>query len=198
MFKLFKKRSQTKIEKAKSEAAEYLIAVEKLTEMLYTTTQVNRFFPLYQRILDLIDLIKNIRPDEDVLEAALSIERDLLSGEIVNSYFDRCLNECLLQIYRDDIITYRSLIPEKSYEYFVRLSGLEYEQYIYCKVDFGDGKTYYYICEFDDIEVGATVVVPAGINNEEKLAKVTDVCIYRYDEVPYPISKTKTIISQIC
>jgi hypothetical protein len=139
-----------------------------------------------------------MNPESDILHDALVIENDLLSGSIVNDYFDRCLEKSLLQDFRDDIITFRSVIPEKSYNYFIKLTGLEYEQYVYCKVDFGDGKTYYYICEFDDICVGDTVVVPVGINNEEKIAKVTDVCIYRYDEVPYPIFKTKKIISQIC
>ena len=197
MFNFFRRRNNNSDTQMNNEASEYLLAAEKLTEIMCSTDDVNRFFPLYQRILDLISLIENMSPKNPILHDARELKKQLLNPEMTNEFFDRCLKNKQLQDCRDDIITYRDIMPKKSYDYFVLLSGLNYEQYIYCTVSFDDDRTYYYLSEIDEIEPGDLVVVPVGPNNDEKIATVIEVNIYRYDNVPYPVHLTKSIISQI-
>lgn len=197
MFNFFRRRNNNSDTQMNNEASEYLLAAEKLTQIMCSTDDVNRFFPLYQRILDLISLIENMSPKKPILHDARELKKQLLNPEMTNEFFDRCLKNKQLQACRDDIITYRDIMPKKSYDYFVHLSGLNYEQYIYCNVTFDDERSYYYISEIEDIEPGDLVVVPVGPNNDEKIATVIEVNIYRYDNVPYPVHLTKSIISQI-
>ena len=66
--------------------------------------------------------------------------------------------------------------------------------YIYCQVEFtSGGKTYYYRTEDESIELGDTVIVPVGKDNQPTPATVVEVGFYGKDEVPFPLEKTKRI-----
>lgn len=71
------------------------------------------------------------------------------------------------------------------------------EQYIYCKVRFKwSYDTYYYRTNDASILAGDIVIVPTGKENETKEAYVIAVEKYYSSDAPYPISKTKMIISK--
>ena len=197
MFNFFKRKKTINTVKYNKDAEEYCIAVQKLIDIMTQTTIPTRFFSLYSRSLDLLNIVFNLNPDDTVTELALSLQQKLLNPDITNSFFDRCKSNGTLDTSIDEIITYKNLMSKKSYDYFLQLSELNYRQYIYCSVTFESNKSYFYICEFEEIYPGDIVVVPVGDNNEEKIATVVDVAIFRYDEVPYPVNKTKTIISKI-
>lgn len=68
-------------------------------------------------------------------------------------------------------------------------------EYIYCSVEFGGGwKSYYYIADEDDIEVGDHVVVPVGNEDKHSIAKVVKVEYFTGENAPLPLEKTKHII----
>ncbi len=67
--------------------------------------------------------------------------------------------------------------------------------YIFCSVIFEDwGKSYYYLTDNDDIEVGDFVLVPAGKDNHEVVVKVVGIEYFSEENVPLPVEKTKRII----
>lgn len=67
--------------------------------------------------------------------------------------------------------------------------------YIYCSVYYSGGcKSYQYIADEDDIEVGDYVLVPVGANGKETVAKVVEKKYFCVDDVPFPVEKTKHII----
>ena len=116
--------------------------------------------------------------------------------EITNRFLDRLSTGGRLSYDVDAIIGNRDEMTEASYDYFLSLTGLDELCYTYCTVTFGGTRTYDYICEIPDISIGDEVIVPVGEEETEKLAKVTAIKEYRYDEVPYPVSKTKRIIAK--
>lgn len=68
-------------------------------------------------------------------------------------------------------------------------------EYIFCSVIFSGGyKSYYYLADDDSIEVGDSVLVPAGKDNHEVIVEVVDVEYFSEENVPLPIEKTKKII----
>lgn len=67
--------------------------------------------------------------------------------------------------------------------------------YIYCSVKFGGGwKSYYYIADDDEIEVGDDVLVPVGNEGRLSVAEVVKVEHFTEETVPMPVEKTKHII----
>ena len=67
--------------------------------------------------------------------------------------------------------------------------------YIYCSVEFEEGrKSYYYIADEDDISVGDDVIVPAGWDNHQAAARVVKVEYFAEEDVPFPLERTKHII----
>lgn len=65
----------------------------------------------------------------------------------------------------------------------------------YCSVSFcNDGPVYYYLTFDDTIEVGDTVIVPAGMQNSETAAVVCRIEHFRKEDVPYPLENVKSII----
>ncbi len=73
-----------------------------------------------------------------------------------------------------------------------------WEIYIYCSVCFPQSNaTYYYRTEITNICPGDKVLVPVGEENEPTEATVTAVREYTYENVPYPIDKTKSIYSRV-
>lgn len=69
--------------------------------------------------------------------------------------------------------------------------------YIFLSVRFGDyGKTYYYLTEDSNIEVGNQVVVPVGNDGTERIVEVVKIQYFAPEEVPMPIEKVKSIIGK--
>lgn len=67
--------------------------------------------------------------------------------------------------------------------------------YIYCSVQFDEGeKSYHYISDSYDIGLGDYVLVPAGYDNHQVIAKVVDIGYYTAENVPFPLDRTKHII----
>lgn len=70
-------------------------------------------------------------------------------------------------------------------------------EFIYCGVMFDyQDRIYQYRTDDKTIRPGDKVVVPIGEDNEEKTARVISVDVYRSNDVPYPVHKTKKIIKK--
>jgi hypothetical protein len=68
-------------------------------------------------------------------------------------------------------------------------------EYIFCSLVFDNGyKSYYYLTYDDSIAVGDFVIVPAGKENNLKVAKVVKIEYFTKENAPFPIEKTKCII----
>ncbi len=68
-------------------------------------------------------------------------------------------------------------------------------EYIYCSVTFDDSyKTYYYLTDDDSIEVGDSVMVPAGIDDHLAMVKVVKIEYFKEGDVPFPMNKIKKIV----
>ena len=175
---------------------EYMTNVEKMINIIKDTTHPNTFFTMYERALDMSCVMLDFRCDPETRERAEALYNELKNcrKKLIMEFLDRCYDQNVMKFHIDDIISYKYAMPSDCYNHFLHISGLNYKQYVYCSVDFGDGKLYYYICDFEEINPGDLVVVPAGDKNEEKLAHVYDVCICRYDTAPYPVDETKHII----
>ena len=200
MFRLFRRRKNNKSPtKFNSDAQLCLTSIEALIEILQTTDIPTRFFKSYDNSLELCSLISVMNMDDSQIEHLDKLRKFLIDNRstLICSFIDRISSSGAWIYHKDDMISYRDCMPGKCYDYFLQSSGILYDQYIYCSVTFGDERLYSYICEFEEIDVGDIVVVPTGKNNEEKIATVVDVSVYRYDEVPYPLNKTKIIISKI-
>lgn len=67
--------------------------------------------------------------------------------------------------------------------------------YIFCSVTFDEGyKSYYYITDDDSIEVGDSVLVPAGKDNHTAIVEVVNIEYFSEKDAPLPVEKTKHII----
>lgn len=67
--------------------------------------------------------------------------------------------------------------------------------YIFCSVTFDEGcKSYYYLADDDSIEVGDSVLVPAGKDNHTAIVEVVNIEYFSEKEAPLPVRKTKHII----
>ncbi|MEA4929552.1 MAG: hypothetical protein VB104_12880 [Candidatus Limiplasma sp.] len=66
---------------------------------------------------------------------------------------------------------------------------------IFCNVQFDDyGKTYCYLTDDDSLEVGDSVVVPAGKNYREAVAKIESIEYHSAEDAPFPWDKIKKIV----
>lgn len=71
-------------------------------------------------------------------------------------------------------------------------------EYIFCSVKFKEGyKSYYYLTDDDEIEVGDFVLVPAGKDNHEEVVKVVKIEYYTKENAPLAVKKTKKIIKKL-
>ncbi len=67
--------------------------------------------------------------------------------------------------------------------------------YIFCSVTFDEGcKSYYYLADDDSIEVGDSVLVPAGKDNHTSIVEVLNIEYFSEKDAPLPVGKTKHII----
>ena len=65
----------------------------------------------------------------------------------------------------------------------------------FCNVEFEEGgRTYCYLADSDEYSVGDLVVVPAGRDNHEAVARIESIEYHPAEEAPFPIEKTKRII----
>lgn len=70
------------------------------------------------------------------------------------------------------------------------------DEIIFCSVSFGSSlRTYYYICDCDDVDEKDNVLVPVGDDNSEKIGIVQKIEFFNKHNAPYPVEKTKHIIS---
>ena len=68
-------------------------------------------------------------------------------------------------------------------------------QYIYLTCIFEEhGKTYFYRTEDDTIDINDFLIVEAGSDNHKAIVKVVGVEYYDEDSVPFPVSKTRSIL----
>ena len=71
-------------------------------------------------------------------------------------------------------------------------------EYIFCSVKFKEGyKSYYYLTDDDEIELGDFVLVPAGKDNHEEVVKVVKIEYYTKENAPLDVEKTKRIIKKL-
>lgn len=67
--------------------------------------------------------------------------------------------------------------------------------YIFCSVIFEEyGKSYYYIADTDEFEIGNYVEVPVGKDSHTAVVKITDIEYFAEEDIPLPLDKTKHII----
>ncbi len=69
-------------------------------------------------------------------------------------------------------------------------------KYIYCSVKFDTEKSYYYRTDERGYHVGSKVIVPVGGNGLWQVGEITQIEKFTFDSVPYPLDKTKGIISK--
>ncbi len=158
----------------------------------------NMFFLAYKDSVDICAKILSFKLGDETDSQILKTLHYLFGEktDITNRFLDRSSRSGRLSYDIDAIIEHRYDMTDDSYEYFLDLTGLYELTYTYCTVSFGGTRTYDYICDIPDIHIGDEVIVPVGEEEIEKLAKVTDINEYRYDEVPYPVAKTKRIIAK--
>ncbi len=90
---------------------------------------------------------------------------------------------------------YEKKIENVSKNYYVDKKCKENRVYTYCGVVFDDNTmVFHYIAGSEDIRPGDVVIVPVGMNNEEKEATVVSVGEYLSNAVPYPVAQTKEVI----
>ncbi len=69
--------------------------------------------------------------------------------------------------------------------------------YIFCKVSFGDNHVLYTYLANELYKEGDFVLAPAGKGNTESVVEIKEVRICTDEDAPYPIEKTKHIIRQL-
>lgn len=198
MFGLLSKKNSQKTD-SNVDRKNYLF--ERLDESLgqiERTDDPDSFFLRYKDAVDACAELLSLKLGDEIDSKMLETLHYLFGSktELINKFIDRSSSSGRLSYDADKIIQRKDDMTAESYDYFLSLTGLAELSYTYCTVTFGGNHTYDYICEIPDISVGDDVIVPVGEEEIEKLAKVTAIKKYRYDEVPYPVSKTKKIIAK--
>lgn len=177
---------------------ELLIELDEVLDEIDHTESPSMFFLAYKDAVNICAEILSYKPNEEIDRRVMKVIHYLFTSktDVTNKFLDRSSSSGRLSCDIDAIIEHKNDMTAASYEYFLSLTGLDELCYTYCTVTFGGTRTYDYICEIHDISVGDEVIVPVGEEEIEKLAKVTAIKEYRYDEVPYPVSKTKRIIAK--
>lgn len=198
MFGLFSKKNSQKTD-SNVDRKNYLF--ERLDEdlgQIERTDDPDSFFLCYKNAVDACAELISLKLGDEIDSKMLETLHYLFGNktDLINKFLDRSSSSGRLSYDADKIIQHKDDMTAESYDYFLSLTGLGELSYTYCTVTFGGNHTYDYICEISDISVGDDVIVPVGEEEIEKLAKVTAIKKYRYDEVPYPVSKTKKIIAK--
>ena len=80
----------------------------------------------------------------------------------------------------------------------VLFNGHSGRRYIYLSVKFpGSDQEYYYRTTDKSIEVGDTVLVPAGKSNRKEMVEVTRKEKFYEDELPMPLEEVKSVIGKV-
>lgn len=151
---------------------------------------------LHKRFKQSMNLVKYLckenKETERKLKSALSRKRDVILLEHISYWNDMGNTREILQVIK---------MPDK-FSHGVReqakhiLAG--WEIYTYCKVRFPQSSAgYYYRTDINNICPGDKVLVPVGEENELTEAVVSAVGEYTYENVPYPIDKTKSIYRRV-
>ena len=198
MFGLFSKKN---LQKTDSNVDRMNLLFERLDEdlgQIERTDDPNSFFLCYKNAVDACAELLSLKLGDEIDSKMLETLHYLFGNktDLINKFLDRSSSSGRLSYDSDAIIEHKDDMTSDSYDYFLSLTGIAELSYTYCTVTFGGNHTYDYICEISDISVGDEVIVPVGEEEIEKLAKVTAINEYRYDEVPYPVSKTKKIIAK--
>ena len=69
-------------------------------------------------------------------------------------------------------------------------------KHTYCKVKFDDEKTYLYRTNDYGFRAGMKVIVPVGNNGLWKIGTIVEAAVYKIQEVPYPLIRTKGIVGK--
>ncbi len=195
---LFRKHKRRLIASTHKRIPDLLENLDEYLDVVDHTDRPSMFFLAYKDAVNICAEILSYKPASELDNRVLQTLHYLFGDktEITNKFLDRSSSSGRLSYDADEILTHKNEMTPDSYAYFLSLTGLDELRYTYCTVTFGGSNTYDYICEINDISVGDDVVVPVGEDEVEKLAKVTAINEYRYDEVPYPVSKTKKIIAK--
>lgn len=198
MFGLFSKKN---LQNTDSNVDRKNFLFERLDESLgqiERTDDPKSFFLCYKNAVDACAELLSLKLSDEIDSKMLETLHYLFGNktDLINKFLDRSSSSGRLSYDTDKIIEHKGEMTADSYDYFLSLTGLGELSYTYCTVTFGGNHTYDYICEISDISVGDEVIVPVGEEEIEKLAKVTAINEYRYDDVPYPVSKAKKIIAK--
>ncbi len=198
MFGSFSKKKRDLSLRFEKRLSELILNLEVELDELDHTDSPHSFFLAYKDAVNICAEILSYKPASELDNRVLQTLHYLFGDktEITNRFLDRSSSSGRLSYDIDAIIEHKDDMTDDSYDYFLALTGIDELAYIYCTVTFGSSRTYDYICEIPDISVGDEVIVPVGEDEIEKIAKVTDINEYRYDEVPYPVAKTKKIIAK--
>lgn len=72
------------------------------------------------------------------------------------------------------------------------------DKYMYCLVEVEEAsKLLWYRTDIESLRVNDVVLVPFGKSNETRIGKIVRIRFYDYDDVPFPVHKTKEIEERI-
>lgn len=198
MFGLFSKGKLINTAASVDRTSMYLQLLDEALDVIDHTDNPETFFSAYNDAVKYCAELLSYKLGDHIDRQMLDTLHHLFGGktDITNKFLDRSSSSGRLSYDIDAILEHKDNMTDDSYDYFLSLTGLDELCYTYCTVTFGGSRTYDYICEIPSISVGDDVIVPVGEEETEKLAKVTAVNEYRYDEAPYPVAKTKRIIAK--
>ncbi len=198
MFGIFSKKKRENTDADVDRIAMLLEHLDEELDEIDHADNPHSFFLAYKKAVDFCSEILSHKPGNEIDNRILETLHYLFVNktEITNKFLNRSSTSGRLSYDVDAIVEYKNDMTEDSYDYFLSLTGIDELYYTYCTVTFGSSHTYDYICEISDVSIGDDVIVPVGEEEIEKLAKVTAINEYRYDEVPYPVAKTKKIIAK--
>ncbi len=198
MFGLFSKKNTHKTDSSADRKNFLLERLDENLGQIELTDDPHSFFLRYKDAADACAELLSLKLGDEIDNQMLKTLHYLFGNktELINKFLDRSSSSGRLSYDTEAIIAHKNDMTADSYDYFLSLTGIGELSYTYCTVTFGGTYTYDYICEIPNISVGDEVIVPVGEEETEKLAKVTAIKEYRYDEVPYPVAKTKRIIAK--
>ncbi len=195
---IFRKYSRKPLTANEKKIAELLSSLDLELSELDHTDNPRSFFTAHNDAVRICGEILSYKPGNEIENKALKTLHYLFGDktEMTNRFLDRSSTGGRLSYDIDAFVEHKADMTAESYEYFLSLTGIDELIYTYCTVTFGSSRTYDYICDLPGVCVGDDVVVPVGEEDSERIARVVSVNEYRYDEVPYPIAKTKRVIAK--
>lgn len=195
---IFRKYSRKPLTANENKISDLLDALDVELSELDHTDSPHAFFTAHKDAVSICGDIPSYKPGNEIENKVLRTLHYLFGDktEITNRFIDRSSTGGRLSYDIDVFVEHKADMTDESYEYFLSLTGIDELVYTYCSVTFGSTRTYDYICDIREVKVGDEVVVPVGEEDTERIAKVVALNEYRYDEVPYPVAKTKRVIAK--